>query len=400
MKKKNLLFIIYIFLLVCSIISFNFFVDPYNLFFLKSPILFMNDLPRDLFYISLKAYKSVKSDTLVMGSSETIGMFSLAHFKNDFNFVAVDGIDYSQYYDIIDNYLKLHPETKNVYIFLNYVCLFQDKLSISYLPSFNSKNITIKELARVLLSFDALLKSLNVVISQFKEKNSSLFPSLPSTKIFYNQIDLINEGMNNYDFSALNERNINSLKRLILLLENKNINFTFVIPPYSAVYLSIIDEYNNLQSQVEQFKRWLVSVLPASTKIYDFAFVNKYSSLPLHKGNEVYYYNCTHPNIYWGAKLHRIFFNVDNLCDDDRKLFFILNMENIEKVLITQKIILSDYKRSNRKTVDMYKKRASSCFNDTASREINIKNYSPNMIYEHKYLDKLLSETILSAKKH
>ena len=399
MKKKNIYFITFILVFICSIISLNYFVDPYNLFFKKIPMINVCALPRELFYISLKAYKSLKSDTLVIGSSESVGLFYTGHFQPYFNLVAIAGLDYSQYYEILNNYLKLHPETKNVYIFLNYICLFQDKLLISELPPFGSKNFTISELVRVLFSFESTIKSINILAKQLIRKSNSYNSEGSYLSVFYKQIDLINEKIIKNDYHNLNRRNINSIKQIIELLKEKNISYTFVFPPYSAVYLSVIDEYNQLQSQVENFKRELVRLSSNSVKIYDFSFVNKYSSLPFHHGNDVYYYNCSHPNSFWGAKVYRILFDNVNLRDDDKDLFFILYKENIENVLNIQKKLLSEYKNKNVDIVNMYKKIARTSYSDDrSSRNIYFENYSEDMIRENEYLNDLFFKSTLKNK--
>lgn len=62
MQKKNIFFIILVFIFVVSILSLNYFVDPYRLFS-KKDYLNTSVLPRDFIYYSLKAYRNSKIDT-------------------------------------------------------------------------------------------------------------------------------------------------------------------------------------------------------------------------------------------------------------------------------------------------------------------------------------------------
>lgn len=102
---KNLTFLFIFIIFIFAICLFNYKIDPYNIF-KKQDFLYLNYYPRDLINIAIKNYKGPKIDTVLIGSSDSVSMFG--HFyKKYFNMLCMDAINYKQYKDILEYYLKI-----------------------------------------------------------------------------------------------------------------------------------------------------------------------------------------------------------------------------------------------------------------------------------------------------
>ena len=155
-------------------------MDPYSLFKNKHYMILSN-YPIELIYPVMKIYKDQKSDTVIIGGSETTSLFD-EQFKNFFNNISIEGINFSQYSELLDAYLKLHPETKKVIIVISYVNIIND-IGIT-IPKFNETNITLKEYQRILFSNDVTYRSLLSVKDHFIYKYFNNKLNIENEKFF------------------------------------------------------------------------------------------------------------------------------------------------------------------------------------------------------------------------
>ena len=156
---KNLLFVFLVILVILGICFFNYKMDPYRLFANKF-YMQLNEYPREMIYTVMKSYKNKKNDTVILGSSETIALFN-DKFINYFNNVSAEGINFKQYKELLDVYLKFHPETKKVIIVVSLINVVNNiELAI---PEFDGVNYSIKEYKNIFFSLDATIKSFNII---------------------------------------------------------------------------------------------------------------------------------------------------------------------------------------------------------------------------------------------
>ena len=372
---KNLLFIVFVFVFIFSICFINYKTDPDRIFSNKS-YMEINNIPREMIYIIMKGYKNDKSDTVIVGGSETGCLFN-EYFQNYFNNIGVQEINYNQYKELLDAYLKLHPETKKVIIVLSYInTIYGINVEI---PKFEKTNFTFKEYQRVLFSTEATKQSLLFI------KN---YISYWYNKIFYKEeIDryifkYYPKQADKYKYPTdklkkLEEKNFKEIESIIKMLEEKKLDYIFIIPPYNAIFMSLIyDLLKESQENIDNFRRFLVSVVPEDKKIYDFAFVNKYTSSDLYTNKDGLYISSSHPSIIFGSKIFRIIYN-DDKTDDD--IYFLLNKNNIEFIIKKEKKLIEEYIRDNQKSFKYYK-------------ELSYTQKDEDLLYEKKIYKDSLSD--------
>ena len=348
---KNILFIFLVILVIIGICFFNYKMDPYKLFE-KKDYMQLSAAPREMIYIIMKGYKNDKSDTVVIGGSDAECLFYEYYFHNYFNTISVKELSYEQYKELLDAYIELHPKTRRVIIIINYINIIHGP-NIT-IPKFSETNFTLKEYQRILFSTDITIKSLiilkNNIQDSIKSRNNK-----QKKETFY--LNYFPKNPDRYDctpdkLKELEKNNFEKINNLINMLDKKNIDYIFIIPPYHAIFMSLI--YKNqkeAQENLDKFRRFLVSVVPEDKKIYDFAFVNKYTSSDFYTNKNGLYITLSHPSVLFGAKILKI------LCDYEganHDLYFLLNKDNIEYIIKKEKNLLNEYIKNNEKLFNHY----------------------------------------------
>ena len=95
----------------------------------------------------------------------------------------------------------------------------------------------------------------------------------------------------------------------------------------------------------------MVSIVPEDKKIYDFAFVNKYTSSDISENKDALYINLSHPSIIYGAKVFKV---LQNDKKADNSIYFLLNKDNVESVINKENKLIKDFIKNNRKTIEYY----------------------------------------------
>ncbi len=349
--KKNILFIFLVILIITGICFFNYRMDPYS-FFKNKHYMILSNYPTEMIYTVMKIYKDQKADTVVIGGSDAWALFNEL-FKRFFNNLSFDGINYSQYKEILDNYLKFHPETKKVIIVINYINIIND-IQIS-LPECKETNLTLREYQNILFSTNATMNSLLLLKDSFVNKYINTDNTTGIDNKFFiefkpKQSDKFESSLEELD--RVENKNFNSIISLIKMLDEKNIDYVFIIPPYNSVFLAITNGQKNAQKKIDNFKRFLVKTVPEDKKIYDFAFVNKYTSSDLSENKDALYINLSHPSIIFGTKIFKILYKDK---DADKSIYFLLNRKNIESVIKKENNLLTNYIKNNYETIQYYK---------------------------------------------
>ncbi len=345
---KNIFFIVLSFLLIMIICIFNYIMDPYQLFKHKY---YMNtaDVPVEIVYTLMKNYKNYNYDTVIIGGSEVLTLFNFFPFnRNHFDIISIiGGINYAQYKQMLESYLTLHPKTKNVIISINYRKLL-DQSDLINLPEFQEE-YTIKEFSKVVFSIDATRKSLTLLYDKIskkdiKENRQVIIPYKPFLVASFIEV------RKDY-LEKLEKKNFEDTKALINMLEERNINYKIIIPPYSAFYLSLINSYELWQQNINNYKKYLVSVVPEGKEIYDFAFVNKYTASSPIKNEEGLYTNSDHPSFIFGAKVFKVLYD-KKIAEDS--IYHMLTKENVDNIINYESKLLKKYIENNKKDVAFY----------------------------------------------
>jgi len=323
-------------------------MDPYSIFFKKFPMQ-LNLLPAQYINIKLKSKKDDKYDTLFIGGSEVGYLFDHNNgvFNKYFNIINLDYISSKNLYHLIKSYIKLHPETKNVYIIIScnsfFIAKSKDILEIT------DSNYSIKELLFLLLSKETTIESINKAKNNiryflinnfsknFKNKKNSgyngfchyIFPNMPP--IIFNNLKLYKEPLQN---------NIYYIEKTLQLLKDNKISYKIIFPPCHAIYLSLLYLDEDSYDLINQIKRYITKI--SDNCIYDFAIINNYTTVD-YKKNKYLFTEYSHPSLFFGMKIFKYFH--DNISEKD--LFLKLDKNNIEKQLKYEKEKIKNYLEKN-----------------------------------------------------
>ena len=348
-KFKIIIFI----LVVCSftflIGLFNYYMDPYDIFLRKCPLQ-INKLGQKYANAMLKAYKDDKHDTLFIGGSEIGYLFQFNHivFNKYFDAIDIDYISPKDLYHLVKNYIKLHPETKNIYISIGYNSILGAKYT--EIPEFSNRNFTFNELFFIFVSKQTTLESLKKLygntLNFLKQKCPELYKTTDViedrgfwTTTFPNMPPVYFNSINSYK-EMLPEK-LFYLDQLILFLKNNNINYQIIIPPYHSIYLSFLYLNKDASETIAQLKRHIVKI--SDNGLYDFSIINKYTTVD-YKKNKYLFAEYTHPNIVLGMKIFKYFH--DNISEKD--LFLKLDKNNIEQLLRYENNLIKNYLDKNK----------------------------------------------------
>ena len=361
-KNLNIFFVISFFLIIITVFCINYKADPYNIFNNKSNSGYY--LNRDSLYIEMKAH-NVKKDTLIIGSSELHYMFchQLEH-RYYFNLISLPFMTMKEVYEITNNYLELHPETKNIYLFLPYPgTLSPMKLKI---PQYSKKSLSFNEIKFLFFSKHTTLLSLKQIKEniQKSKEDDNIFNSdniKPYKYMIHNGLEIKGKDIywkfsptalpkyegNQEDFKERYDEAIYYMNKFIDLMEERGINYEIAIPPYSAFILSQIHKNKDTRMFIENLKRNIVN---RNVNIYDFGVVNKYTATSTIDRSWLYY-NPDHPNYIFGIKIFKTFFDEENA---EPNIYILINKNNIDSVLKKENELLENYIKNNQKTFDFY----------------------------------------------
>ena len=349
-KNKN--FVIAAVLVVFTLVLFNFLTDPYNIFRNKAYSRF-DVFPRKYIGILLKSQKNIKHDTIVIGSSDVDTLFYFDDIYSFFFFkLAVRSTSCKEEYFLLEDYLSLHPELKRAFIIVGYPpFLLYEGESV---PRIKGKNFSIKELSFLLFSKEATKSSLSClkkgkpIISNKKGYEKFLMDSPGKYQYFYylpNTVPRVN--INETLQRKLKEENEEYLKKMINLLKENNVDYYIIIPPYNAIFISMLSSIPYTKKAIDDIKRLCVEL--SKNDVYDFSVINKYTTSNILNKNYLYV-DLVHPNLIMGMKIFKAIH--DGISEKD--LYEKLNKSNIEKQIAIQNRLVSEYYKNNKELVDNF----------------------------------------------
>jgi len=261
----------------------------------------------------------------------------------------------------------LHPETKNVYIFLsNNNCFSNESNGFSQFE--DTKNLNIKDYIVLLTSINTLKDSFMSIKNgkpfSLKMYNEDKFFILDDFNLdevkkfklryypYFNQ----QFAKDKNELDALYSNNEKYLKKITKLLKEKNINYIFIVPPSHALYTALFFKSRDVYSYraLEKQKRLAVSL--SDNDVYDFSIINQYTSADILNNDNYYWENLTHGTFLLGLKIFKILRNpsLQEMPGFEYNLYVKLNKKNINIQLKNQREQVKDYIINNKKFISQF----------------------------------------------
>lgn len=279
--------ILIIFICILTIIAiFNVIMDPYNVF--MSPDLGFNTLKpeakrqeRLTKVIGLKLDKR-KLDSIFIGTSRVDWSINKQHYKELTNknteSMAVVGLGFEEYLELVKLCLKIHPEIKKVYMGLDLYTFNKNfKGNKNIVPFNQTLRLTTQELATVLFAGDTTVSSFITLFRNIlpNSDRTKLYTRMGTTYRFHNNIVNIlfrnawrkyYELYDDYDF---NYEYYNKLRTLKADLKKQGVDLIFF---HTTGHVSDIDVIYET-GMWNTFTKWKKDLTKISN-IYDFYYYN------------------------------------------------------------------------------------------------------------------------------
>jgi len=348
--NKNYIFFIVVSVFFVLIGCFNYFVDA-NRLFRRNDYMELFEKTNRMIPFVIEHTKNIKNDTLLIGFSEPHLNFSEREFNKEyFNQLFFSYNNYKGIYEHIEQYLRLHPETKHVKFFVSYNSFFfffyieqtlkKNAYFDKFIYLFFSKDITEKNYEKFYWDIsNKFHEILNKFIPKTVKEDSFLYEYIPNFIPYSYKSE--------EELDKIEKENYEYIDKIIDLFEKNNIEYEIIIPQYNAIYLVSLDNKKQTK-RLERIKRHLVN---RAGVVYDFAFVNRLTSTNLLDGSNYIYYLPDHPNKFFGYKLFKFLFYRE---DADKDIYLTLTKKNIEQQLKKEDILLRDFIKNNRAYVYYY----------------------------------------------
>ncbi len=347
-KYKNIIFLIIFILLAVFILIINIIVDPFQIKnnIGQNRILKIID-ERDYVYTCLNLTRNNKYDYLFLTGSSGEFCINTNYFKKHYGNIAIIDIlggSPLEQFNLLKYYLKLHPETKNIIIsleFNTYLSCFKEYT----IPRFPNNQLV--DFIKLYFSADVTKKSIRQIITNFNTKNkrNEISPSSQTIKNFHpNPLVYTAYKKRRYSYSQTCEYdNIEALKKIYNLIQEKNLNAVYFIPPVNVLYLADIKK-QGYYANMETLKKMYAQIVPF---YYDMAYVNSNTIKPI----GAYFVDVMHSNsIAFNKKILNTLFKKE--VDEDFAVY--ITKENVDKVITKQKNDLFKYIENNKNYVNEY----------------------------------------------
>ena len=374
MKKfYNILFVIIFILFASGVSLFNKNMDPFglNIAQRKGNVSMFYFNHRDLMYPQMCFDKASKYQIAIIGSSASKLLFRPIwlekKIKENTAILILDSILPEEQYNLIKDYLDLHPETKNIFVELHFE---------SYYRCFDSKKDKYKKTSRVkdffkfYLSIDATKKSIEKFLNEKAEKKEKIASTPERSYVLLNPYLKIE-----YDKYCA-RKNVPYLRKIVNLIEKRKVNCTFFVPPVHSLHMANsykLGYYKNIQ----ETKKLMAEIVP----YYDMSFSSKYTNVELDCPNCFYFHDVLHPT----------FVNLQDILDiifykkDNEEFSVLLNKDNVEKELLKQEFALKLYMEENKDLIEKY-------INSNDYREKRAKDAIEKIFYIDKLPDEIKNE--------
>jgi len=290
-KKFNILFISISFILVISLITVNYVIDPYQQYRKTNFYLFNTENPR---YLNAGLVKNYDYDSLIIGSS-MMANFNVSDVEKILLFdKAIKPLTFggfiSEEVDTINTALA-SKNVKNILFGLDIYSFSKYNISSKNnkrFPLYLYDNSLLNDFT-YLLSLKILKKSFNILSNDFNEsKVTNQLNELYDWQKEYNAFFTGKEVVENYENFLKSDRNLLPIYNLDILKSNfdnillpviksnKKINFIFFFPPYSIYEYKLMDKEGYLLNNIK-FKNFVMNRLKKfkHVSLFDFQVANE-----------------------------------------------------------------------------------------------------------------------------
>lgn len=294
--------IISISLFIVTVLSINYFINPFNIFeqilfpktFLKSDSKLQERLTKP---IGFKIDKR-KTDAIFIGSSRV----DLCIDKNDYKLLtgkeaenlAIGGVYTDEITDMIELAKKIHPEIKNIYVGIDFEsCVKNQNTNNNRIKITENPNLEVSELYTALLSAKTTCISFWSIFKNIFSIKKRTYYSSGVKNIFINKnisqefTNTQNEYMPKYKTYNFDLSGFNKLSNY--LKEQENINVKIFIMPTHITLQNLIYENQHTIKEYNLFKERLSE----NFDIYDFNYPNKYTKEEI-KPDMIYFFDGSH----------------------------------------------------------------------------------------------------------
>lgn len=347
--KKNICFIILIFLFLIGIFFLNYFTDPMEVRCSNKYFLYWSHT-RKFLNLKLKSTKNQTYDTLILGTSITSDLYPQPDRYNMPRIILFE-MSSKDMYDIIKTFYTLHKEAKNIMLPLEiHTVLFDHNEGISDIAEYDyTDGFSFSEFIQAYCTFEVTKKSLDI----YSEKVKKIF----SDK---NEFEVVWKG-DNPTIVVMSECRIAPPKlaklsqskikddlyywgKIIDFLQENNINITCFIPPANYIYLQ--DAMTT--DKVKVFNDLKQLIVSKGVEIYDFSKKNKYNEESLK--TSYLFSDLVHPNFIYGNVIYKILTHRM----DDKSLYRVITADNIEDCNRLSAKELAEYRETHKDYIEEY----------------------------------------------
>lgn len=364
MSKKTQIIIFFLIFcsLLLSVVAVNYVINPYMVFDHRLDIHYSSDMisDRKLVYPRMKIHKNNKYDYLFCGASNLLLSISEENFKEifpeeDAYKLTIRAITPIEQYELIEHFIKLHPEVKKIFVAVDFYEMVNDEKNM--LPKYKSDRLNSSELYFLLLSQETLKFSLDAIYLTTKEMLIPEFLFYLKKKSFFSKFKIFR----NYRYKEVTNYSrfprvrytdwcevklcdflYDDLRKIKELCEKNHKEVIFYASPLHSNAIYDI-YYQGVYGELERFKREFAKVTP----FYDFLYVCKYTNQPISPQNP-YWSNAMHADVALGDLIMK------KLILDDDAFGVYVTKDNVEDVLKKNKQDLFDYAKKNKDAVDEY----------------------------------------------
>lgn len=360
-KKQSVIFISIFAISFILIVLFNYLVDPYNVFNgrLHSNKPFVYENMRAVLYPKMKFDYYSKPDVVFISSSNLYSSVLPENFYKISNGKKIQkifmlGKTSSEDLSIAKAYLKLHPNTKDLYITLDFEHFID--LNNNFLPEFTGKNLNLHEFMTLFYSIQTTKYSL-VTLKEYtlplayanlvyKARENSTLKEIPFIRDYRVSVSKSIRPrfiFTFFDHNKYNETCIDNIKELKKFADEKGVKTHFFVSPSHALTIANIYK-SGYRDEFIRFKKELAQI----TDYVDFKYISPENTCPItiHGG---YYSDPFHGKPELGNHVIQKMLNLDSATFGHE-----ITKDNVDTIVAKEDAEILDYINKNSDEIKKY----------------------------------------------
>ena len=335
-NRKDILFLVFLFLSIAFVAIFNYVVDPYFIFSDKSIDGFNN----------VKTHKYSNKRTIVFSDIKLnskgkkvafTGNCILSHYSSGLNDVAFFTIPIArldEVANIIKNINVLSPEIKTIYwgFFYDDFWNTEENLNSDDLQEVDTSKFVLKDFINLFFSWNTTKYSIETVRDSIKNKGKDILYVYPYREIAKKTY----EGDVSFD-------QLKNIQEIVDFAKEKGIEVIFYYSPIHVskkVHIFTKDEWASHQ----ELKNRLAEITP----FYDYSLFNEYNQQSLDE-NSIYFIDNVHPTTMYNNMI------VNDILSEKKPLAIQISKENVDSILKNENKLLYEYMSKNQDLVKKLK---------------------------------------------